>query len=170
MRTVSADFRNALFDEATGEVIVLLLTFTHPALPNGEMRLSTDNADLLNYEEQLRGTISRGRQYSFMPCEISLPEDGDDVQATLQATFFDVAMEITPLLEQATAPIYVTAEIVLASTPDLVEVEFAAFELASADIQGDNVVLSLTVDAMASEPYPADNFTPSSFPGLWSQF
>lgn len=170
MRTISADLRKALFDENTGEVIVLLLQIVHPDLPEGDIFLSSDNAVLLDFEEQLRGTISRGRSYSFMPMEVGLPEEGEDAAPTIRVTLYDVAQEVTPLLKASIFPAYVSAEIVLASAPDDPEVTLAVFELSSASVEAGNVVLDLTVDTMASEPFPADTFTPARFGGLWTSY
>ncbi|MBB6011870.1 hypothetical protein HNR59_001215 [Aquamicrobium lusatiense] len=167
MRTVSDTFRHAMFDQQTDELPVLLLTISHPDL-GSVWRLSSDNADLLDAEEQLRGTISRGQNYYFFPMDVSLPEDGEDASNVIQITLDNVTREITPLLKSTVTPASVTIEIVLASAPDEVEIEFPDFELASADVDAGSVVLSLTVDTMASEPFPADNFTPSSFGGLWA--
>ncbi|MGN6549765.1 MAG: DUF1833 family protein [Pararhizobium sp.] len=167
MRTVSDAFRRALFDEQTEEIPVVLMTITHPDLTE-VWRLSSDNADLFDAEQQLRGTTSRGAQYSFLPMKVALPEEGDDAASVIQIVLDNVTEEITPLLKSTITPATVTIEIVLASSPDLVEVAYPFFELASADVDAGSVTLSLTVDAMASEPFPCDNFTPSAFGGLWA--
>lgn len=167
MRTVSETFRAAMFAQETDEIPVLLLTITHPDLVS-VWRLSSDNAILLDAEEQLRGTVSRGQDYYFFPMGVSLPEEGEDASNVIQVTIDNVGRELTSLLKSTTTPAAITIEVVLASAPDLVEVEFPDFELASADVDVGTVVLSITVDTMASEPYPADNFTPGSFGGLWA--
>ena len=167
MRTVSDTFRAAMFGQETDELPVLLLTITHPDLET-TWRLSSDNKDLFDAEEQLRGTLSRGEQFAFFPMEVSLPEEGEDASNVIQITVDNVGRKMTTLLKSTVTPAAVTIEIVLASAPDDVECEFPDFELVSADVDVGNVVLSLTVDTMASEPYPADNFTPSAFGGLWA--
>jgi hypothetical protein len=167
MRTLSDVFRKAMFDQETDEIPVLLLTITHPDLAE-TIRISSDNADLLDYEQQLRGTISRVQEYNFLPMSASLPEEGDDASNTIQITVDNVSQKLTVPLKSTVTPATVTAEIVLASAPDDVEVTFPDFELTSADVNAGSVKLSLSVDVMASEPYPADNFTPSAFGGLWA--
>lgn len=167
MRTISDAFKAALFDEATDEIPVLLLTIMHPDLQE-VWHLSSDNADLLDQEQQLRGTISRGQNYDFVPMSASLPEEGEDAANVIQIGIDNVSRELTPLLKSTVTPATVSIEIVLASSPDLVEISFPNFELTSADVDDGTVVLSLTVDTMMSEPFPADNFTPAAFGGLWS--
>jgi hypothetical protein len=166
-RTVSDTLKQAMFDQETDEVIVLLLTITHPDLSE-TYRISSDNADLLDEELQLRGTTSRENDYNFLPMSASLPEEGDDASNTIQITIDNVSQELTEPLKSVVTPATVTAEVVLASAPDDVEVTFPDFELTSADVDAGSIKFSLTVDVMASEPYPADNFTPSSFGGLWA--
>jgi hypothetical protein len=167
MRTVSAAFLKAMFDQETGELPVVLITITHPDLPE-TYRISSDNKDLLDFEQQLRGTISRGGQFNFLPMTVSLPEEGDDAANTIQITVDNVGQLLTDPLRSTVTPATVTVEVVLASAPDDVEVTFPDFELTSADVDAGSVKLSLTVDVMASEPYPADNFTPATFGGLWA--
>lgn len=156
-----------MFDQETGEIPVLLLTITHPDLPD-TIRISSDNADMLDVELQLRGTISRLQEYNFLPISASLPEEGEDAANTIQITVDNVGQDLTEPLKSTVTPATVTVEIVLASAPDDVEVSFPDFQLTSADVDAGSVKLSLTVDVMASEPYPADNFTPAAFGGLWA--
>jgi hypothetical protein len=156
-----------MFSQETEEIPVLLLTITHPDLST-VWRLSSDNAVLLDSEEMLYGTQSRGEDFYFFPMSISLPEEGEDASNVIQITLDNVTREITPLLQSTITPAKITIEVVLASAPDDVEIEFPDFELASADVDAGSAVLSLTVDTMASEPFPADNFTPAAFGGLWA--
>lgn len=167
MRTLSDTFKKAMFDQETGEIPVMLLTITHPDLGTTWL-LSTDNKDLLDFEQQLRGTVSRGLNFQFLPMDISLPEEGDDAGNVIQIKVDNVSRLLTPLVKAVVTPANVTIEVVLASAPDDVEVSFPDFQLATSEGDDGSVTLSLTVDVMASEPYPADNFTPSAFPGLWS--
>ena len=166
MRSVSDTFREAMFSQETGELPVLLLTITHPDLET-VWRLSSDNKDLLDAENQLRGTVSRDQNFYFFPMDVSLPEEGDDASNVIQITLDNVTREVTPLLQSTVTPAQITIEVVLASAPDDVEIEFPDFELASADVDAGSAVLSLTVDTMASEPFPSGNFTPAAFGGLW---
>lgn len=166
MRSVSDTFREAMFSQETGELPVLLLTITHPDLDT-IWRLSSDNKDLLDAEQQLRGTVSRDQNFYFFPMDVSLPEEGDDASNVIQITLDNVTREVTPLLQSTVTPAQITIEVVLASAPDDVEIEFPDFELASADVDAGSAVLSLTVDTMASEPFPSGNFTPAAFGGLW---
>ncbi|TFF20546.1 DUF1833 domain-containing protein [Jiella endophytica] len=170
MRTVSANFRQAMFDENTTEIPVLLLTISHPDLENGDLFLSTDNADLLDFETQRRGTVSRGLNFEFLPMQLSLPEDAEDASPMLQLSMSDIDQEASTILRSTVTPAYVTIEVVLASDPDFVEMEFVSFELSSADVTAESVSLNLTVDTLASEPYPADTFTPGRFGGLWTEY
>lgn len=169
MRTLSADFLSALYDPETDEAIVVLLTFYHSSLPNGVLRVSSHNTTRFSSDPLRYGTISRGNAFEFFPFSIALPEEGDDVEPAMQITLDNVTREVTPLLSQVTEPISVLVEIVTASDPDDVEVPFPDFEITSAEIDSGRVVLSLTLDALTSEPYPGYDFTPGAFPSLWAE-
>lgn len=166
-RSVSANLRAAMSDQETAEIVVILLTVQHPAFGEDQF-FSSDTADLLDYEKQLRGTISRGKKYSFLPMSVSLPEEGDDATQVISITLDNVAQDLTPLLKSITIPATVMVELVLASNPNFVEIQFPNFEMSSANVVAESVVISLTIDAMEQEPFPADNFTPATFGGLWS--
>lgn len=167
MRDLSDRLKQAMFAPETEEIAVMLLTITHPDLAE-TWRLSSDNAVLFDKDKQLRGTVSRGKRYHFLPMSISLPEEGDDAGHAIKIKLDNVSRELTPLVQSTLTPARVDLEVVLADAPDLVEVSFPDFALTSADVDAGSATLTLAVDAMMTEQFPCDNFTPSSFGGLWT--
>ncbi|MCQ8781727.1 DUF1833 family protein [Mangrovibrevibacter kandeliae] len=163
---MSAAFLAELFRENSGEVAVMLLTIVHPDLTQ-TILLSSDNRDMLDFETQARGTLSRGKAYGFFPMAPALPEDAEDAAPVVQIALDNVGQEMTDLLQSTTSPAIVTIEVVAASSPDVVEMTLPEMQLTSVDVDAHQVTLSLTVDPLMQEPFPADNFTPASFPSLW---
>ncbi|MEG9884425.1 MAG: DUF1833 family protein [Hyphomicrobiales bacterium] len=167
MRDVSDRLKEAIFAQECQEIAVMLLTITHPGLAE-TWRLSSDNAVVFDEEKQLRGTISRGERYNFLPMQITLPEEGDDSGHAIKIKLDNVSRELTPLVQSTLTPARVDLEVVLADAPDLVELSFPDFALISADVDAGSATLTLSVDAMMNEQFPCDTFTPSSFGGLWT--
>jgi len=166
MRTLSARFRAALFRENMEEVVALLVTVTHPDL--GEtLYFSSDPTLRLSTEPLLYGTVSRGNTYNYVPMQVTLPADQEDAPPTIDLTISNVGREAVPLLRSTATPASVTVDIVLAEYPDDVETSFPEFDLVRADYGGDDAILSLALDAMTTEPYPAGSFTPAYFPALF---
>ena len=168
MRTFSAPFTAAMLGSDTTEIPVFLVTISHPEAGGEDLFFSSDTRDLLDYEQQLRGTVSRGRNYAFLPMSITLPEEGDDAEPVLGLVLDGVTREATPILRATIRPADVTVELTTASAPDEIESEWPFLELTSADADAGRVTLSLSVDGLADEPFPADNFTPGTFGGLWA--
>ena len=60
----------------------------------------------------------------------------------------------------------VKIEIIRAADPDTVELSLDGFTLRDVSWDAASVTGSLTLDDIATEPYPAGIFSPASFPGL----
>jgi len=167
-RSTSPKFRRALFAQETGEVALCLLTISHPDLTE-PIRLSTDPTQRLSTSTTgpVYGTASRGNGYTFVPVAVSLPEESDDSGplASLEIDNTDLALisAIRSISNAATVKI----ELVLASDPDTVEIEFPDMTLTDCTYDQTRVSFSLGIDALQSEPYPGTSFLPSNFPGLF---
>lgn len=173
-RAVSEAFQAAANAEETGEVVVILLTITHADL-EAPIRLSNDptqRLDLLESESEasgqpVYGTISRGDSYLYLPFQLTLPQEQDQSPPSARVVIENVGRDLVPLLRSTSTPAQVTIEILLASDLETVEVTFPTLDLAQADYDAGQATLDLVVDYLANEPYPAGNFDPSGFPGLF---
>jgi len=166
-RDLSAAFKAALLAERSSETIAALITIEHDDLDT-PLRISTDPTQRITTDPLVYGTVSRDETYYFLPIEeLTLPEDAQDAPPAMRITFSNVSRDSITLLRSTTTPAKVTVEIVLASDPDQVETSFPDFDLTNADYDAAWVTLSLTLDALATEPFPAGSFTPASFPGLF---
>jgi hypothetical protein len=58
----------------------------------------------------------------------------------------------------------------MGSTPDVVEIEFPELDIVGAQYDANSIQMEMQVDALVTEPFPADTFTPSNFPGLFSGY
>lgn len=152
--------------EETGEVPVVLVTIEHADLAE-PIRFSSDATERFSVDPLEYGTMSLGRRFDFAPFQITLPDDKEDGAPAMSLTLSNVGREAIRLLRSTLEPGVVTVEIVLASAPDEVEVEFPDFDLISADYDVGDVTLGLSIDALANEPFPADTFTQSGFGGLY---
>ena len=164
-RTISSRFRGALHARESDEIALALLTFTHMALDE-ELRLCTAAVERLSGDPPVYGVRSRGRQYLFAPIDVTLPEDvaGGEPRASLVMDNIDLELigTIRSIEEGAT----VTLELILASDPDTVEIEFPSLKMVSADYDREHINVDLAIDPLVTEPFPGDSFTPSAFPGL----
>lgn len=166
-RSLSSTFRQALYAQQTGEVVAVLMTFTHPDLAD-PIRLSTDPTQRLSTSPEITyGTVSRGDEYTFVPIAVVL--SGEDSESAPQASLEidNTSLDLINLVRSLTAPATAKLEIVLASDPDTVEISFPAMTVGSADYDENAVRFRLEVDGLFSEPFPGTSFSPSMFPGLF---
>jgi len=166
-RSTSVNFRNSAYSSGgAGEVPVILLTLSHADLTD-DIRLSTDNADTFVIDGvTVRGTISRGENYIFLPMDITLPDDSDESTSTAKISMCDVDRSIMETVRSIQSSPDVTMEVVLASQPDTVEATYTGFTFTG--VEGDSMVVSgsLSLGSFYNEPFPGRTVLPSNFPGL----
>lgn len=156
----------AFFGVESSEEIIILLTFK---TPSGEHRIADGFTQRLSETEDdiLYGVVSRGESFIFLPFQLTFPGESPDEDAACQVTLYDVTSRLLPLFRELTEPPEVVLEIVLASSPDVVEVYFGTFYFTGIDYNAERITGSLDVDRLSNEPFPRDLFLPSTFPGLF---
>lgn len=166
-RTVSDVFKAAALAQETGEVVIALLTITHPDMSEA-IRISNDPTQRLqDTPDLLYGTISRGEQYLFIPFQLTLPNEEDRTPPAARLIIDGVGKELIPLVRSVSTPAQAVIEIVLGSDLDTVEIQFPPLMIASAEYTAGSISLDLVMDYLSQEPYPAWSFDPSGFPGLF---
>lgn len=165
-RTLSLTTRRAMNAQETGEIVIFLMTVTHPDL-DGPIRLSSDPTTRLSDSPLTYGTASRGQSFLFVPFGLILPDEKEAATPQAKVMLDNVDREMVNILRSTSTPAQVKIELVLASEPDVVEVEEPMFDLVSADYDAQTVTLTLVMNGLATEPFPSGSFNPSSFPGLF---
>lgn len=166
-RTTSTAFRDAVYRPETGEVYVLLLTLNHNDLATS-IRVSTDNKDTFVVDsETVRGTISNGNNFVYLPMEITLPDDSDESITQAKISIDNINRDILLSIRTLDSPPTVSIQIVLASSPNTYEAQFNDFVLR--DVTADALVISgtLSLSNFLNEPFPGGTMLPSNFSGLF---
>lgn len=156
MRQLSPQATQAVHAEETPEVFLTLLTFTHPSLP-APVRVVDNHSDI----------TSRGMSFVGYPFEVILPGEDPSRPQTATVRIDGVDRQIVALLRELDSSPSVTVEIILASSPDVVEVAFEDLSLASADWDATTITAELAYEDVLNEPFPGDSFTPANHPGLF---
>jgi len=177
LSTLSATAIKAMFSSETEQAIVMLLTIYDPEITNTDTPLIrlADNFNKRISEtdtEIVYGVRSRGNNYVFLPMEISLPSEGEDGNSNCTIRFNFVTPEAIQIIrEELTSPAKILLELVLADGTsadiDAVEATFSGFYITSANYSADSITLNLGMINYNTEPFPAYNFTPKNFPGLF---
>ncbi len=167
MRETSLPFRQASYAQETGEVYTLLTEISHPDLPE-PIHLSTDNADSFEFEGQtVRGTISNGTNYIFVPVRITWPDDSEETITAAKIEIDNLSPDLLDAIRALEKRPTVVFKVVLASTPDVLEATTGNLQLQ--DVNADILVVTanLTRRNFFGEPYPGGSMTPSNFPGIF---
>ncbi|MGM4891272.1 DUF1833 family protein [Tardiphaga sp. 839_C3_N1_4] len=163
---LSLNLREALFGQESGEVPIFLLEITHPELPE-PIFLTTDPTTRLGTDPLAYGTISRGNTYLYAGIEVTIPDEQDKSPPASKLTIANVGRDLVPLARSVNSPPSVKIEAVLASDPDVVEMNWPALDMSNLTYDASTLQFDLTMDALTSEAYPAGEFLPSFFPGLF---
>jgi hypothetical protein len=155
-RPLSLAARQALTAPETDEVFLILLTISAAGL-DPPIRVVNDRS----------GLVSRGATFVAFPFEIALPADDADTLSTVQLRIDNVDRAIVAALRQLTAPPTVTIEVVRAAEPDVIEAGPFAMQLLTADYDALVVTGTLSFEDVLNARFPADDFAPADFPGLF---
>ena len=166
MRTVSLTFRRAMLEQQSGETAAVLLTITHPSLAQ-PIYLSSDPTTRINETPVQYATVSRGNTYQFLPFSITLPDDVSERSPVARIQLDNVDRRLVTLIRSITSPPSVNIEVVLISTPNVVEMSWPNFQMKSAPYNAGSMTIELSIDALTDEPFPGDSFDSSGFPALF---
>lgn len=165
-RSLSSVLRSALYARETGEAVIALITFSHDDLPE-PVRICTGGIQEDPLDPDVYITPSRGNDYLFVPVDVLLPEDIADGDPKSSLAIDNVDRDLIDTIRSIEEGATVLLEIVLASDPDTVEIAFPELKMVTADYDRDEIVVDLTIDALLTEPYPGDSFTPAGFPSIF---
>jgi hypothetical protein len=174
LSTLSATAIRAMFSSETEQAVAMLLTIyttdgtsiAARLCDNFNKRISETDSEIVY------GVRSRGNDYVFLPMEISLPSETEDGNSNCSIRFNFVTPEAIQIIrEQLTGPTKILLELVLtdgtSNDVDIVEATFSGFYITSASYSADGITLNLGMINYNTEPFPAYNFTPKNFPGLF---
>lgn len=169
MRRISLNARLAQDAEATDAIEVVLIEITHPDLA-APIRLSTDATERISTEPLVYGTRSAWRgatePWLWVVASALLPSDLDDAPAAATIELENLDQDMVALVRSFITPADVALAVVLASSPDLVEVEYGGLRLVSADYDAGSVSLSISREEIEAEYFPSGRLSRLRFPGL----
>ncbi|RJP21681.1 MAG: DUF1833 domain-containing protein [Deltaproteobacteria bacterium] len=157
-RPLSTVAKRAIFAQQTSEVFVILLELEHPNFA-GIIRVCSNDLSVSH----------RGNTFVPFPFEIILPDETDDSPPRVTLRIDNVDRRIVSELRSVVTgvPVKVRLYVVLASSPDTVEVGPMEFSLRDVEFTATTVEGTLLYEDVLNESYPADSFTPARFPALF---
>ena len=169
MPTVSLNFKDAAFAQETGRCPIALITLSHEDLAD-DVRISTDPTqeltELTTDMDKFYGTISDGDTYVYLPVRLKLPDDTDEGSGQMQIEFDNVLQALTGVRSIFT-PVTCKVDIVMDNALDTIDASWPEFQLINVKYNATTLSGTLQLETLESEPYPAGEFVPSYFPGLF---
>lgn len=168
MRITSEEFRRSAFAQTTSNYPIILLTIDHDSFER-PIRISSDPLYRLELTDTdiIYGLVSRDYPYYHYPFQINLPSDMDGAAPTSNITIDNISRELTEMIRGLDGIPVFKIEVVLNISPDVVEVQFADFELHQVTSDAHSITGDLVLDTYTREPYPAMIMDPSRTPGLF---
>jgi hypothetical protein len=160
----------AMFGQETDKELILLLTIYDPSNPtqvvlrlcDGFTQRISETADEVTY-----GVISRSNSYIFLPMEVTMPDESDTNAPKCSITLYDVTRYVMPVARSIDGQPKVKLELIVSSTPDVVEASFSSFYITNFSYTADRVNIEMSMVGYEREPFPQYSFTPAYFPGLF---
>ncbi len=153
---LSDAFKQAAFLQDTDEVFLALLTIAHADI--------SPSIRVVNNTENI---TSNGNVFTAFPFDIELPDARETGVPRARLTIDNVSREIAQSIRLITTAPTVTIEIVMASDPDTVEQTWADMTLKNVKWDMFKMSGDLIFEEIEVEPFPAGQFSPASFPGLF---
>lgn len=163
-RPLSITARRAAYAQQSKEAWVALLTISHPNIPT--MYVCDDATELLPIAG-VRGIVSRGQEFVFMPFALTLPNSDDTGVSKAKLNIDNTDRRIVQAAREADSALLIKIEVVLASRPDDLEMEIDGFRIENVPYDAFTVSGELTQEYYDLEPFPWQHFTPSTTPGLF---
>lgn len=154
--TIPAAAISAIQAVNTDEVFLVLMTITFSA---------TDVQHIVSNTENI---VSRGVTYQAWPFSLTLPNQLETTTSSATLTFDNVDPAIWQALRDVNGIPSVLIEIVTASDPNTVILRCANLKLRNAQATTKTVTAQIYVDSIWQIGYPAHDYTPGEYPGLFS--
>lgn len=155
MRALSAAAIASQNAEATNEAWPTLLTINHESL-----------SDPIRVTDNDENITSNGDLYVAWEFELVLPGEDPDNPDSARLSIGNIDPLIIRTLREISGPPSITIQVVLSSTPNVVEVEFAGLVLRQASYDAGTISGDLVFEEILTEPV-ATTLTPAMFPGMY---
>lgn len=146
----------AIYADSTDKVFLHLLTIDHPDL-SAPVRLVNNTEDI----------TSNGDVYTAFPFQAVIPPEVEGELPRVQLVIDNVSqLLIADIRSIQSPPPTITLDLIVADSPDTIEATFD-FTLKAVDYDAFTIQAQIAYEDILSEPFPAQRFTPTTFPGMF---
>ena len=145
-----------LYKQESPDPLLMLVTLSHASFPT------------LYLVNNVVSIISRGNTYQPFPMKIKPSGDDGETARTAQITFDNVSLELIDELRTITDPMDAKLEAVLATDPDIVEVDLGDMKVSNIVYNKSTIRATLVFDDFLNTELTSENYTSSLYPGIFS--
>jgi len=155
-RQLSNKLLSELYGSESADPFLTLLTISHSSF--ADIRLVNNTVNI----------TSRGNIFQAFPMKITLPPDDGTTARGAKLELDNVSLELITEIRTVTTPISAKLELILASDPDVVEIELAELKISNVQYNAQRITASLFLDDFLNTELTSEKYTPSLYPGIFS--
>ncbi|WP_299370414.1 hypothetical protein [uncultured Tateyamaria sp.] len=174
MKVLSLNARTHVDAEHSEDVEIVLFEISHPDL-DAPVRISTDPTERISADPLAYGTRSEwngadtvAEPFLFVIVNAELPGEEDNTPAQTRLIIYNTDSRLAEALEAITTPAQLNMAVVMASSPDVPEIEYFGLDCTSVEADEGEISISFSRHAIEDELAPYERFTRERFPGLIS--
>ena len=154
--TLSNELLGQLFAQNSDDPFLVLVTLTHPSF-----------AAPIYLVNNTRDIISRGNTYRAFPMKVRLPVDDGETARDFTMEFDNASLELIEEIRSVTTQIGVKVEMILASIPDVVQMEQADLAINSLTYNASKIIARVVLDSFLNVEITSEKYGPGNFPGIF---
>lgn len=155
-RDLSVNLLNQLFAQNSDDPFLLLLTLEHVSF-SSTIRIVNNNENI----------TSNGDVFTAFPLKVTLPVEDGETERSLQMVVDNVSLALIGELRSVTDPVDVKVQMVLASNPDVIEIEYGEMKLGNITYDSQRIQGSLYLDDFLNTDMNSEKYTPTKYPGVF---
>ena len=164
-RTLSSNYTQSANAQESPRCHIHLLTVTGDGLSE-PLRICDVPHEVLPIAG-VRGVVSRGAEFVYLPFEITLPSQDESGVSRVSLSIDNTNRQIVLAVEQAGGRLNATVELVLDNALDAVEIAINNLILERITYDAQSVTADVEIRSLAREPFPKGRIVPSLFPGIF---
>jgi hypothetical protein len=145
-----------LFAQESDDPFLTLVTLSHDSF--------ADDVRLVNNSVPI---ISRDKEFIPFPMRIRFPVDDGETAREFSIEFDNVSLDLIAGLRTVTDEIHVKIEMILASMPNVVQIEVDELKIATVGYNKSTVQAKIILDNFLNTEMTSERYSPSNFPGLY---
>jgi hypothetical protein len=146
-----------IFSQESDDPFLILVTLSHSSFAEDHTFVNNSQA-----------IISRGIEFKSFPMRITLPVDDGESARDVVMEFDNVGLELIGSLRTVVnSQIQVKLEMILASMPDIVQMNLEELKIVEIKYDRSKIMATLSIDNFLSTGLTNERYTPQNFPGLF---